>query len=211
MLWTTVAIALLLLAAAAAWPDVEIEFARRAILAGAHVPGLAGMRTAARIAPALLLAFCLVLLGARILRNDGDRRRIAGAAAMLVLTFAIGPGLLVNGILKAHFHRPRPVNTAEVAGEGQPYRPFYRFDGACPRNCSFSSGETAAAFWTAAPALLAPPPLTAPAVAAALSFGALVGAMRMLAGAHFLSDVAFSALVMALMIAIAQRARRISS
>lgn len=210
MIWATAATAMLLLAMVAAWPQFEIEVARIAIEAGAHVPGLAGLRTATRIGPVLLLVACLAGLGVRILRNDEVRRKNARGAALLILTFAIGPGLIVNGILKAHSHRPRPLHTVEVAGAGSAYRPFYLFDGACKRNCSFSSGETAAAFWTVAPALLAPPPLTAPAVVGALAFGWLVGAMRMLAGAHFLSDVAFSALLMLLLIALPRCTRRIS-
>ena len=128
---------------------------------------------------------------------------------MLFLTFALGPGLLVNGLLKAHSHRPRPLHTQEVVDSGDAYRPFYAFDGACARNCSFSSGETAAAFWTVAPALLAPPAVRLLAVSAALIFGVAVGAARMMAGAHYLSDVAFSALAVLTLIVGIRRSLRI--
>ena len=209
LLWGAAATSAAALVLAAGWPQSEIALARAAIDAGANVPGLAGLRTATRFAPILLMVACLIGFGAKIVRRDDDRRSCAWSAAMLVLTFVFGPGLLVNGLLKPHSHRPRPVQTADVTGIGAPYRPFYKFDGACVRNCSFSSGETAAAFWTVAPALLAPPPLTAPAVAGALAFGLFGGALRMLAGAHFLSDVAFSALLMLALTALATRARRI--
>lgn len=135
----------------------------------------------------------------------------AARIAILLLTFALGPGLLVNGILKTQSHRPRPIHTIEVSGAGQGYRPFYAFDGDCLRNCSFSSGEAAAAFWTVTPALLVSPGLQLPFVAGALVFGGAVGGLRMLAGAHFLSDVAFSGLAMFLLAYGAIRVARRSS
>lgn len=152
-----------------------------------------------------LLVFALMTKGFAAARHIDARRQFAKSAAFLILTFALGPGLLVNGLLKSSSHRPRPLHTLEVVGNGDPYRPFYAFDGACLRNCSFSSGETAAAFWTVAPALLAPQAMVFPAVGCALLFGTLAGAMRMLVGAHFLSDAAFSALAMLALIAMAGR------
>ncbi|WP_161607293.1 phosphatase PAP2 family protein [Methyloferula stellata] len=115
----------------------------------------------------------------------------------LSLSLALGPGLLVNEVFKAHFHRPRPVHVQSFGGASA-FRPFYRADGDCVKNCSFPSGETAASFWTMAPAALAPPPLRGVALAAAILFGAATGASRMAVGAHFLSDVLFSGLAMGL-------------
>ena len=112
---------------------------------------------------------------------------------VLALSFAIGPGLLANTLLKDHSHRPRPYQTVDFGGEDA-FRPFYKFDGACVRNCSFVSGEGAAAFWTIAPALLVPPPLGPVAVATSLLFGVLVGTLRMAFGGHYLSDTIFAAL-----------------
>ena len=53
-------------------------------------------------------------------------------------------------------------------------------------------GESAGAFWTLAPAALAPPHWRGVAYAAALTFGAAVGLLRMMFGGHFFSDVVFS-------------------
>ncbi len=196
------AVALLL---AAVSPEIDVEAARRAITLGASVPGLGVLRSVTRAAPTILLFATLLALWRRWRRKACDVRQTAASAILLIATFALGPGLLVNALLKEQSHRPRPLQTAEVVGAGQPFRPFYAFDGACEHNCSFSSGEAAAAFWTVAPALVAPPALVGPAVAAALAFGTTVAAMRMLAGAHYLSDVAFSALGMIVLIAIARR------
>ena len=46
-----------------------------------------------------------------------------------------------------------------------------------------------------APALLAPPPWRAPAVAGALVFGAAASVLRMAFGGHFLSDVLLGGLI----------------
>jgi membrane-associated phospholipid phosphatase len=46
-----------------------------------------------------------------------------------------------------------------------------------------------------APALVAPPPFRAPAVAGALAFGTVASVLRIAYGHHFLSDVLFGALI----------------
>ena len=115
------------------------------------------------------------------------------AILFLALSLALGPGLFVNLVLKEQSHRPRPVQTQEMGGKWE-FRPWYRFDGQCQRNCSFVSGEAASAFWTVAPALLTPPPIRPFAVAAALTFGATTSALRMAFGGHYLSDVLLAGL-----------------
>jgi membrane-associated PAP2 superfamily phosphatase len=117
----------------------------------------------------------------------------------LALSLALGPGLLVNMVLKEQSHRPRPVQTLELGGKWE-FRPWYRFDGQCERNCPFVSGEGASAFWTVAPALLTPPPVRPLAIAAALTFGAATSALRMAFGGHYLSDVLFAGLFTLLII-----------
>ncbi len=64
--------------------------------------------------------------------------------------------------------------------------------GACRHNCSFVAGEASGAFWTLAPAALAPAPLRIFAYAAAITFGGAVGMLRMAFGAHFFTDVVFA-------------------
>ena len=146
----------------------------------------------------------LILVGALALWAAGRmgwmRPRLSGAAALwLVLTMAAGPGLLVNLILKEHSHRPRPGHVAEFGGVAT-FRPVGRLDGACAKNCSFVSGEAAAAAWTLAPALLTPPPMRAGWVAASMIFAAATGALRMSFGGHFLSDVVLAILFTALIV-----------
>jgi membrane-associated phospholipid phosphatase len=54
------------------------------------------------------------------------------------------------------------------------------------------SGDVSGAVWTIAPAMLMPPPWRTLCVAAALTLGIGMAAVRMMAGAHFASDVLFA-------------------
>jgi len=80
------------------------------------------------------------------------------------------------------------------------FTPWWDPRGTCDSNCSFVSGETSAAVWMTAPAMLAPPPWRAVALGAALVYGAAMATMRLLAGGHFLSDVIFAGIFTGLVI-----------
>jgi membrane-associated phospholipid phosphatase len=116
------------------------------------------------------------------------------AIVFLVASIAIGSGLIVNLGMKDHLHRPRPVQTQDFGGPDE-FRPWYRFDGACKKNCGFPSGEASSGFWMVAPAMLLPPPAQAPALAGALVFGAAASALRLAFGGHYLSDVLMGGLI----------------
>lgn len=123
-----------------------------------------------------------------------SRLRIPGRAVVFLLsTLALAPGLLVNEALKQHWDRPRPIAVREFNGP-DPFVPWWDPRGACRHNCSFVAGEAAGAFWTLAPAALAPAPARVFAYAGAIAFGSGVGLLRMAFGAHFFTDVAFAAL-----------------
>lgn len=121
------------------------------------------------------------------------RRMLIGgrAALLLIATLALGPGLLTNAILKDHWSRSRPIDVKELGGTDR-FVPWWNPRGDCPANCSFVAGEASGAFWTLAPAALAPPQWRAAAYAGALTFGAAVGALRIAGGGHFFTDVVFA-------------------
>ncbi|MCR6629299.1 MAG: phosphatase PAP2 family protein [Magnetospirillum sp.] len=121
----------------------------------------------------------------------GITRRVA---AYVVLSLALGPGLVVNLILKDNWGRPRPSTIQEFGGPNVYVPPLVVSD-QCNDNCSFASGHGALGFWPVALALLAPAPWRRPAMAAALAFGAMVGVVRIAQGGHFLSDVIASAII----------------
>ncbi|MGE5548280.1 MAG: phosphatase PAP2 family protein [Solirubrobacterales bacterium] len=121
----------------------------------------------------------------------GVTRRVG---AYVVLTLALGPGLVVNLLLKDSWGRPRPSTIAEFGGANHYVRPLFLSD-QCDTNCSFASGHGALGFWPVALALLAPPRWRPWALAAAAAFGVMVGTVRIAQGGHFLSDVAFAAYI----------------
>jgi lipid A 4'-phosphatase len=181
----------------AIWPDLDIAATHAFYDRGGFVGASAGARYARdffRVFPFVVLGALAALYAARRL-GFAVRRAPDGRSIMfLAASMAIGAGLIVNLGMKDHLHRPRPVHVREFGGT-EDFRPWYRFDGACRKNCGFASGEAASAFWMVAPALLAPPPFQAPAIAGALAFGAGASALRMAFGGHFLSDVLFGGLI----------------
>jgi lipid A 4'-phosphatase len=142
---------------------------------------------------AIFAAFVLAYVSARLYA----RKRLVPTGrnlAFLALTLALGPGLLVNGLIKEHSHRPRPFQTQDFGGQWQ-FRPFGHFDGWCVTDCSFVSGETSTAAWSLAPALLTPPPWRVAVIGASLLFTLVMGVERVAYGGHYLSDVSFAALL----------------
>lgn len=109
-------------------------------------------------------------------------------AIVLTLSILLGPGLLVNGILKEHWGRPRPVHVTEFGGT-MAYVNWWNPGGTCARNCSFVSGEAATAAWMLGPAMFVPAPWRGAALAAAAVFTAFMSLLRMSVGAHFFTDV----------------------
>ena len=153
----------------------------------------------------LVVAVANLVLGRRWL---GLTRRVA---AFILLSLALGPGLVVEFGLKDHWGRARPRDLVEFGG-GARFTPAYLPSEQCALNCSFTSGHAAMAFYFLTFAVLAPAPWRRPAVAAVLLFGCLTGAMRVAQGAHFVSDVIASgflitAIVWALKAAIVDRGR----
>jgi lipid A 4'-phosphatase len=84
-----------------------------------------------------------------------------------------------------------PIHVTQFAGH-EHFVPWWGRHGDCPANCSFVSGDVAGAFWTLAPAALAPPQWHALAYIAALALGTGMAVLRVMAGAHFPSDVIFA-------------------
>ncbi len=121
------------------------------------------------------------------------------AVVLMISTLALGPGLIVNVILKDNWGRPRPQFLTEFGGPA-PLLPWWDPRGKCDKNCSFVAGEPSGAFWTMSAAAVAPPQWRAAAYAAAITFGSAVGVLRMSAGGHFFTDVVFSGVVVFLLI-----------
>ena len=137
--------------------------------------------------PAILGIVALIVLIAELW--NGRRWSDAGVRlkTVLVTTLILGPGLIVNGVLKAHWGRPRPWMTEDFGGWLAFVEAGTRTS-LCASNCSFVSGEAAAAGWLMCLALLL---AVHRYVWSALAVGAVAVAMaglRVAFGAHYLSD-----------------------
>lgn len=122
----------------------------------------------------------------------------------LLSTLIIGPGLIVNAILKDHWGRPRPVQIDAFGGDA-PYVPVWRMSKHCASNCSFVSGEASTALWLLAFVFLAPPLLKRPLAAILLALAAALSFNRIAFGGHFLSDTVLSWLITLMVLLIAHR------
>ena len=186
----------------ALWPQIDLAAAR---LFQAEGGGFVERGGAAAVGRTLGFYLPFVLLAGACLLWLARRAGLAipappgRAVIFLLASMALGPGLLTNVFLKEVSSRPRPVQVQDFGGKAE-FRPYWRWDGACARKCSFVSGEASGAFWTLAPALLVPPPARAAAISASVFFGILVGGLRMAYGGHFLSDVVFAGLFTALVV-----------
>lgn len=133
-------------------------------------------------------------------------RRRASSAALAVwrhvsVLYLLGPGLLVNELLKSYWGRARPIHVFE---QGLSFSPAFEVAGQCTRNCSFVSGEAAGsmAFFLAVIALVEVFELRfgwpvwarwgVIGIAAVLTLAGIW--LRVMMGGHFLSDVVFGAL-----------------
>ena len=135
----------------------------------------------------------------KMVRPDQPLLVSGRAIALLLISITLSAGILTNLAFKSHWGRPRPIATEQFAGQWQ-FKAWWDPRGACPKNCSFFSGEGATAFWTYAPAALAPPQWRPLAYVGATVFGIVTGVLRMGFGGHYFTDVAISGIVAFLVI-----------
>jgi lipid A 4'-phosphatase len=149
--------------------------------------------------------FALPSIGALIwkaIRPDRPLLVKGRTIVFLLATIIMSAGVLTNLTFKSYWGRPRPVVVTQFNG-AQPFVPWWDPRGSCGKNCSFFSGEGATAFWTYAPAALAPPAWRPLAYAGATLFGVVTSGLRMAFGGHFFTDVAIAGLVSFLVIWLA--------
>lgn len=119
------------------------------------------------------------------------RHRAWGLLVVLVL----GLWLAINAGLKEHWGRPRPSDTTLFGGP-HVYQPVWKPSALCDRNCSFVSGHAGTGFALMAVGLAAAPATRRRWFWVGIGAGTLFGLARVAQGAHFASDVLFSALTL---------------
>nr|WP_321481687.1 phosphatase PAP2 family protein [uncultured Cohaesibacter sp.] len=108
-----------------------------------------------------------------------------GASALL------GPGLLVNGLLKTNWGRARPIQT-DLFGGAWPFSEVWVITDHCQSNCSFVSGEASMGFWLLGLVLLLPIGWRKASGWLLATLCCLISLNRIAFGGHFLSDILLS-------------------
>lgn len=218
------ALAILLATAAALmavyviWPRLDLAVSSRFYDASSHSFPLNGQRLPESVRMAVWNLSAVVLTGALVacLAGLALSRPIAGLPArawgFMVALYALGPGLLVEEGLKSHWGRARPDTVAEFGGAALFTPPWLPAD-QCLKNCSFVSGEAAGGMALALSLGLIllwwrgrlPRGVWRGLTAVAVLLPLVVSAQRVMAGRHFLSDVLFAFLFVAITATILAR------
>lgn len=111
------------------------------------------------------------------------RRRIL----FIVLSISLTAGLVTNAVLKNNWGRARPRDVIQFDGNLK-FTPACKISDQCPKNCSFVSGDASFAFSFFCLVLLAKRRKYLIG-GGFLILASSVGLMRVLRGAHFLSDI----------------------
>jgi membrane-associated PAP2 superfamily phosphatase len=138
----------------------------------------------------VVLYFAVAMIGARWSRGLASQRVVA---SFLLVSMALGPGLIVNTIFKGHFGRPRPSEVTRYGGE-QEYRRVWEWGARVGQ--SFPSGDASIGFYFGVPAFLVwkrNPRAGRRFLLVGLLVGAVFGLSRIAQGAHWTSDVLWSA------------------
>lgn len=190
----------------AAWPSIDIWISSQFYTQGAGFeleadPVLEGIRNGFWNIFLVAALVCLTMLIHHGLKRDGLNipGRIWGFSVSL---YILGPGLLVDVVLKGNSGRARPAQVTEFGGSAD-FTPAFQMTDQCARNCSFVSGEASGATATAIVIgcigwTLVPRGLRGVFVALLFAFAAVPSLLRVVTGRHFMSDVVFSVLITAL-------------
>lgn len=133
----------------------------------------------------VLTAITVLLLGLRSAKWSRFRR----PGIYLIFVLALGPGIIVNSILKDHWGRPRPRDAAELGGQYR-FEEILAIDLSSPGK-SFPCGHATMGFFFFAGYFLLRSRHRAAAHAFlwfALVYGTLIGVARLMQGGHFASD-----------------------
>lgn len=163
-------------------------------------PVLTALRKSSSYALMLLVLGLLGEVAVGVLSRTERLRDYSRRALVLLVGLALGPGLVVNGILKSMWGRPRPIQV-DVFGGDAPFVSAWRLSEECARNCSFVSGEASSAAWmVAAVWVMTPPEWRRYTVPGVLAYAGALSINRIAFGGHFLSDVVLSWSITALVL-----------
>lgn len=133
---------------------------------------------------------CLVLLYFNV-RPQSHLLVIQRRLLAWVIMAVVGLGVVVDWGLKDNVGRPRPEQL-EIFGHSKPFVPAFELSAHCDVNCGFVSGHAAAGFSVMAWGMWSTWSRRKRWLLAATTAGLVIGAVRIVQGGHFLSDVIFA-------------------
>lgn len=133
----------------------------------------------------------LLLWLASLIARTGPLARYRRWFGFLLLSFALGPGLITDVALKNHWGRARPHQITQFGGTRH-FTPALLPANQCERNCAFVSGHVSGACAPMAFGWLAARRRRHRWLIGCAIAGAVTGAVRMMQGGHFASDVLFA-------------------
>jgi hypothetical protein len=127
-----------------------------------------------------------------------DMKRVKWRRIGLFLTLAmlIGPGLIINVVLKDNWGRPRPRHTIEFGGK-YAFEQVLSYDSSSP-GYSFPCGHASMGFYLFIPWFVLRKKhkaLAALSLSTGIVYGTLIGVVRMAQGGHYASDVIISGIL----------------
>lgn len=168
-------------------------------------PVLKGLRKSSTYVLATLVLILLGVIVANWRTRASGLRQYSRRAVVLLAALVIGPGLVVNGLLKSTWGRARPIQVDQFGGDAA-FTPAWAMSDGCARNCSFVSGEGSSAAWMVIAVFLITPPQwrrwTVPPI---LAYAVALSLNRIAFGGHFLSDTLLAWAIVALVLAVLHR------
>lgn len=139
----------------------------------------------------LLLITLLALWLLSFVRRFPSLRARRHLFGFLLASAIAGPVLLVDVVMKDNIGRMRPVHIQEFGGTQQ-FTSAFDLGGDCRHNCAFVSGHVATASFIMAFGWLGAPAARRRWLLASLAFGGALTLVRIVPGAHFVSDGIFA-------------------
>jgi len=140
------------------------------------------------------LALCVSALSGRVSRG------YLKPSLVIILTAALGPGILVNGILKPGWGRPRPSEVKIMSGD-QEYRKVWE-PGGPGQGRSFTCGHCAMAYSMTSAVAFYPlhPVIAVAALVGGIAYGTAAGMARLVQGGHFATDALWSGVLVLMLV-----------
>jgi lipid A 4'-phosphatase len=190
------------------YPELDLTVSRLLYLPDHHFVGSSSpaFSTARMLFNILFYGVCtLTVIGCVMTHSTGRPWLKISSDKWIYLAVCIlaGPLIIANLGFKDHWGRARPHSVVEFGGE-KSFSPPLMETQQCDKNCSFVSGEASSIYIICFAAAFLFPSFAGSWVVTGVLLGSAAGFVRMARGAHFLSDVIFAGVLMALTAAAVQ-------